>query len=81
VAFVPSGRPINPITHTDWEKVGVKPDVAMPAADAMKAAYLGLLEDRLKAAKNPEEQGALQPVLKRAKAGEIELPGFTPPRH
>ena len=81
VAFVPSGRPINPITHTDWEKVGVKPDVAVPAAEAMKTAYLGLLEDRLKAAKNPDEQGALQRVLKRARAGEIELPGFTPPRH
>lgn len=80
VAFVPSGRAINPITHTDWEKVGVKPDIALPAADAMKAAYVGLLEDRLKEAKGPEEQGALQNVLRRARAGEIELPGYTPPR-
>ena len=80
VAFVPNGRAINPITHTDWEKVGVKPDIALPAADAMKAAYLGLLEDRLKAAKGPQEQGALQDVLQRARAGEIELPGYTPPR-
>jgi hypothetical protein len=80
VAFVPSGRAINPITHTDWEKVGVKPDISLPAADAMKAAYLGLLQDRLKAVKDPQEQGPLQDVLKRAQAGEIELPGFTPPR-
>jgi hypothetical protein len=58
----------------------VKPDIALPAAEAMKAAYLGLLEDRLKAAKDPQEQGALQDVLQRAKAGEIELPGYTPRR-
>jgi hypothetical protein len=80
VAFVPSGRAINPVTRTNWEKVGVKPDIALPAAEAMKAAYLGLLQDRLKAVDKPQEQGALQEVLKRAQAGEIDLPGYTPPR-
>ena len=35
---VPSGRPINPITKTDWEGTGVKPDVATPAADALETA-------------------------------------------
>ena len=80
VAFVPSGRPINPITKTDWEKVGVKPDVAVPAADAMKTAYLALLDERVKASKLPQEQAALADVIKRAKAGEIELPGYSPPR-
>jgi hypothetical protein len=29
--FVPTGRAINPITKTDWEGTGVKPDVAVPA--------------------------------------------------
>jgi hypothetical protein len=24
--FVPNGRSINPVTHTDWEGVGVVPD-------------------------------------------------------
>jgi hypothetical protein len=36
--FVPSGRAINPITKTNWEGVGVKPDVAVPAADALDVA-------------------------------------------
>ena len=37
--FVPTGRAINPITKTNWEGVGVKPDVAVPAADALDAAH------------------------------------------
>jgi hypothetical protein len=36
--FVPTGRAINPITKTNWEGVGVKPDVAVPAADALEVA-------------------------------------------
>lgn len=37
--FVPTGRAINPITKTNWEGVGVKPDVAVPAADALEFAH------------------------------------------
>lgn len=37
--FVPTGRAINPITKTNWEGVGVKPDVAVPAADALDVAH------------------------------------------
>jgi peptidase S41-like protein len=40
--FVPMGRPENPTTGKNWEGVGVLPDVAAPAADALKVA-LGLL--------------------------------------
>ena len=36
--FVPNGRAENPITHSNWEGVGVKPDIAVPAADALKVA-------------------------------------------
>jgi hypothetical protein len=32
------GRPINPITKTDWEGVGVIPDVKVPASEALAAA-------------------------------------------
>ena len=41
--FVSSGRPVNPITKTNWEGTGVIPDVAVPAADALvKAQALAL---------------------------------------
>jgi len=36
--FVPSGRAINPITGTNWEGVGVVPDVRVSAAEALDAA-------------------------------------------
>jgi hypothetical protein len=35
---VPFARAINPISHTNWEGVGVKPDVAVPAKDALATA-------------------------------------------
>jgi hypothetical protein len=35
---VPYARAINPITHTNWEGVGVKPDVIVPANDALATA-------------------------------------------
>jgi hypothetical protein len=40
--FMPGGRAHSPVTGSNWEGVGVKPEVATPAADALKAA-LGLL--------------------------------------
>jgi hypothetical protein len=41
---VPSGRPINAVTKTDWEGTGVEPDVKVPAEDALKTAHLLALE-------------------------------------
>ncbi|MDB6097440.1 MAG: hypothetical protein JWN58_143 [Gammaproteobacteria bacterium] len=35
---VPFARAINPTTKTNWEGVGVEPDVKVPAADALTAA-------------------------------------------
>jgi C-terminal processing protease CtpA/Prc len=37
-AFVPNGRSISPITGTNWEGVGVTPDVATPADAALDVA-------------------------------------------
>ena len=38
VTFIPSGRAINPITKTNWEGVGVKPEIAVPREKALDAA-------------------------------------------
>jgi Peptidase family S41/N-terminal domain of Peptidase_S41 in eukaryotic IRBP len=35
---VPFGRPINPVTRTDWEGTGVIPDIKVPAAEALDEA-------------------------------------------
>jgi hypothetical protein len=36
--FIPGGRARNPITGTNWEGVGVTPDVAVPGDNALKTA-------------------------------------------
>jgi retinol-binding protein 3 len=49
--LVPSGRSINPITHTDWEGQGVQPDVRVDAEQALaKAQALALAKVRPAAA-------------------------------
>jgi hypothetical protein len=41
--FVPMGRAVNPVTGANWEGVGVKPDIAAPAAKALDVAYRAAL--------------------------------------
>lgn len=36
--FIPTGRAINPVTKTNWEGVGVEPDIATKADDALEKA-------------------------------------------
>lgn len=77
-AFVPTGRAINAVTKKDWEKVGVAPDVKLPAPEALAAAYLALLEQRVREEKDPDERRQLQGILAKARAGTIDLPVYTP---
>jgi len=43
-AFIPDGRAINPITKTNWEGVGVIPDVAINESSALRLAHLMALQ-------------------------------------
>jgi C-terminal processing protease CtpA/Prc len=43
-AFIPNGEARNPVTNTNWEGVGVVPDIAVPAADALVTAYVQTLQ-------------------------------------
>jgi C-terminal processing protease CtpA/Prc len=47
--FISDGRPVNPITKTNWEGTGVIPDVAVPAADALVRAQALALSGLIKA--------------------------------
>jgi len=78
VAFIPTGKSINPITKTNWEHVGVKPDIAVPAADAMKVAYVKILEDLATKATDADERQRLARALERVEQGEIDLPRYIP---
>ncbi|WP_334160650.1 S41 family peptidase [Phenylobacterium sp.] len=48
--FVATGRPVNPITRTNWEGTGVTPDVVVPAGDASARARALALGEIRKAA-------------------------------
>nr|WP_255719373.1 S41 family peptidase [Pelomonas sp. P8] len=51
VINIPTARAINPITKTNWEGVGVKPDVEAPAAQAQQTAYVAILKTLVASAK------------------------------
>ncbi len=79
VAFISTGRAINPITHTNWEGVGVKPDLAAPAADALKTAHATILKTFLLAAKDPDLRKELEDLLVKVEKGEVTPPTYRLP--
>jgi hypothetical protein len=57
--FVPSGRAVNPVTHSNWEGTGVAPDVAVPADQALRTAQLMALKGLAATARDPERDKAI----------------------
>lgn len=45
--WISVGRAVNPVTGTNWEGVGVQPDVAVPAEEALGTAYELALQEVL----------------------------------
>ena len=52
---VPSGRAISPITKTNWEGIGVEPDISVPADKALPTAKLEAIK---KLSEKVEDEGA-----------------------
>jgi C-terminal processing protease CtpA/Prc len=69
VVTVPMGRSISAITHTDWEGVGVEPDVKVLAAQALGTAHLRALEKLLPAVILP---AVTEPPMKAEITAAIE---------
>ena len=62
-AFIATGRAINPITKTNWEGVGVKPDSLISAGQALRAAYAMATEELVADTRDdPERVEALREV-------------------
>ena len=66
-AFVATGRAVNPVTNTNWEGVGVSPDIEAPVADAIKVAHAHALEAMMADATDPERKEMLGRALQAAK--------------
>ncbi|HQR34345.1 MAG TPA: serine hydrolase [Blastocatellia bacterium] len=76
---VPFARSINPISKTNWEGTGVKPDVAVPADKALKVGHLAALKAVLATisdARLIEQTNGLIASLQK-EVGEISLPEAT----
>lgn len=63
VVFVPSGRAISPVTGTNWEGTGVRPDVAVPTDHALGTAYVDALGKVLEKTEAPELRRQLQELI------------------
>src|SRR6202000_103665 len=60
VGNIPFARAINPITHTNWETVGVRPDLRVGAESALDAAMLAYYGDRINHA---TDSNAIRPII------------------
>jgi retinol-binding protein 3 len=75
--FVPTGRAVNPITKTNWEGVGVQPDVIVTADKALDMAhYLALKKLEPPAASSDTKTKEITAELQKL---ENEFPGKLPP--
>jgi hypothetical protein len=65
--FVPTGRAINPITKTNWEGTGVKPDVAVAADAALEKAHELAVQKLLAGAKDDEARRLIEADVERSR--------------
>jgi hypothetical protein len=80
-AFVATGRAVNPITRTNWEGVGVKPDVSAPPHEALRAAHVRAIEALQAKPRNEPHRALLGRALEAAKNTPLDRPeDFEPPK-
>lgn len=58
-AFIPLGRSISPVTQANWEGVGVTPNIAVCADDALRAAQVAILKKMAAAESDTAKLGSL----------------------
>lgn len=71
--FVPTGRAISPITKTNWEGTGVKPDIEVPAEQALSVARLMALKKSLPTLTNPGFKEGVQGEIEKLEKELTEL--------
>jgi hypothetical protein len=73
---LPFGRAINPISKSNWEGIGVAPQVKVPADSAFNTAYLMALDTLIAKASDPLDRQSLKitRLLKIAEFGNFRVP-------
>ena len=70
---IPVARAINPITKTNWEGVGVSPDVKVPAEAALATAHLAALKKQLERPADAATKELLERAIDQAQKKSDEL--------
>jgi C-terminal processing protease CtpA/Prc len=70
--FVPMGRPVNPISGTNWEGTGVAPDIEVPQEQAFEVAYKAALKAVLEGL-GQNQRGPLKKQAEEARTKLAEL--------
>jgi hypothetical protein len=65
---VPHARAVNPISGTNWEGTGVKPDIECPTAKALDVAYVEALKKLKSRARNSAHEYALDWAIEGVEA-------------
>ncbi|KQV61552.1 hypothetical protein ASE26_05085 [Duganella sp. Root198D2] len=73
---IPTSRTTNVVTKTNWEHVGVKPDIAATAAQALQMAHATILRNLVASAKEDKGRTELQRLLAMVEKGEAEQPVY-----
>lgn len=60
VGRIPSARPYNPYTKTNWEGIGVKPDIAVSSEQALSKAQAAFFSDLIAKATDEREKNRLK---------------------
>ena len=61
--WLPNGRAINPITKTNWEGVGIEPDIKTEPTQALQAAHLDALKKIRAKTTDPQHQQQLDAAI------------------
>ena len=73
-AFVANGRAVNPVTKTNWEGVGVKPDMAVAPHEALRTAHVRAIEELKQKPRDAEHDAFLGRALEAAKKTPDDKP-------
>lgn len=76
--FVPLGRSISPVTKSNWEGVGVTPDVSVCADDALRTAQVAILKKMAVSERNSFKLGSLKDRIAALGDGNAAGAGFAP---
>ena len=68
VMNLPVGRPVSPITNSNWEGTGIKPDIDVAQENALTTAHAAALKELIQISKDEKVKGQLKAILIRVQA-------------